>query len=253
MNLNINGKRALVSGGLSTLGMSVVHTLATEGVEILFTYRDERKATEAREQCRSISQSYDVYCNAVRLDFLSASSVDSALSEVAAIFPTLDILIHNAGLFTLERQNSLSEKQWDEVMHVNIKGFWRLVKGTDQLMSAPQGAIVAVSSMNAARPGFGLTAHYDASKGAVSAYIRSLAAELSPRGIRVNGVAPGLLYSEALMQENPSLADAYRQRSLTSSLVDVQSVSSMIVYLASPAAASITGEIVTIDGGYSLT
>jgi len=253
MNLNMSGKRALVSGGLSTLGRAVVHTLATEGVEILFTYRSEGKAEEARDLCRSISQSYDVYCNAVCLDFLSASSVEAALSEVAAIFPSLDILIHNAGVFTLGRQNALTEKQWDEVMDVNIKGFWRLMKGVDPLLRSPHGAVVAVSSINAERPGFGLTAHYDASKGAVSAYVRSLAAELAPRNIRVNGVAPGLLYSETLVQENPSLVDTYVQRALTSSLVDVQSVSSMVVYLASTAASAITGEIVTIDGGYSLT
>ncbi len=253
MNLNLAGKRALVTGGMSTLGRAILHSLATEGVETLITYRDEAKGEEARELCRAVSKAYDVYCNAVCIDLRSKESIDEGIGEVKKLFPHLDIFIHNAGVFTVSSQTELTEDAWDTVMDVNIKGMWRMIQETVPLMKEREGSVVAVSSINASRPGFGGTAHYDASKGAVSSYIRSLAAELAPLNIRVNGVAPGLLASDTLEEGNPELVKSYKERSLTSSLVEVESVASTIVYLTSKAASSITGEIVTIDGGYSLT
>ncbi len=253
MNLNMTGKRSLVSGGMSPLGQAITHHLAREGVDTLITYNDISRAEEVFDFCTAVSRSYDVYCGCIRIDLTDSGSVSDGLAELTAQFPSLDMFISNAGIFTVSSQEDLAEEQWDQVMDVNIKGMWRMVRGVQGLLAETHGTIVAVSSINASRPGFGNTAHYDASKGALSAYIRSLSAELAPLSIRVNAVAPGLLDSPSLRQDGGGLVERYKSRSFTSSLVDIDCVASTIVYLASPLASSITGEIVTIDGGYSIS
>ena len=115
------------------------------------------------------------------------------------------------------------------------------------------GSIINISSINAHHPGFGNTAHYDASKGAVTAYTKSLAAELAPSRIRVNAIAPGLIDSEGLREHFPDLATMVEQRTPLHQLGTAEDVAHSAVFLASRAAAHITGTTILVDGGYLLT
>ena len=121
------------------------------------------------------------------------------------------------------------------------------------------GAIINIASINAIHPGFGNTAHYDATKGAVYAYTRSLAAELAPQGIRVNAIAPGLVESDGLRREAAALAETVEKRnplklpSGTATLVEAGNVADAAVFLASNLASAVTGETLVVDRGYLLT
>ena len=115
------------------------------------------------------------------------------------------------------------------------------------------GAIINISSINALHPGFGKTAHYDASKGAVTAYTKSLAAELAASRIRVNAIAPGLIDSDALREHFPELVTMVEQRTPLQQLGTAEDVAHSVVFLASRAASHITGMTMVVDGGYLLT
>ncbi|MDD4220567.1 MAG: SDR family oxidoreductase, partial [Sphaerochaetaceae bacterium] len=102
------------------------------------------------------------------------------------------------------------------------------------------------------RPGFGGTAHYDASKGAVASYTRSLAKEYAPFNIRVNAVAPGLIDAVQLREHAPDLVELYEHRAALKQLVKPQEVASIVCFLSSAASRPMTGEIVRADCGYGM-
>ena len=251
MDLLLKGKKALVTGGMSNLGKAICASLASEGVEIYFTYSNSHKRKEAYSFCELLQQRYSVNSTPVCIDLRSRESIQH---EIEKTFQetSLDILINNAGIFTVNNQKTLSESDWDEVMDVNVKGLWLMVKYTQRYLENTKGVIVNISSMNASRPGFGGTSHYDASKGAVSAYTRSLAKELSVYGIRVNAVAPGLINSKQLHISAPDLVASYTDRAALHTLVEVDDIAHIVTFLSSKLSVAMTGEIVAADCGYAM-
>ncbi len=251
MDLLLKGKRALITGGLSNLGRSICTSLAQEGVDIIFTYSSIEKREDALTFAKSLSNSYGVSCETLIVNLHETKDIKELLHQFLKNTP-LDILINNAGVFTESPQIDLKEEDWDRVMNVNVKGIWRMVVATQPYLQQTRGVIVNISSMNASRPGFGHTAHYDASKGAVSAYTRSLAKELSEVGIRVNAVAPGLITSPGLLEYAPDLVASYTFRAALHSLVNPYDIANIVSFLASPLSIAMTGEIVTADCGYGM-
>ncbi|MDC7244800.1 MAG: SDR family NAD(P)-dependent oxidoreductase [Sphaerochaetaceae bacterium] len=252
MDMHLKGACAVVTGGLSNLGRAICTSLAREGVSIVLTYTGERKKESAFSFASFLRDTYHCKAQGVQLDVTDEKSVADGIDKALSILQKIDILINNAGVFTVCPQRSLPENQWDQVMDVNIKGVWRMVRHTQSLLEKTHGVIVNISSINAARPGFDHTSHYDASKGAVSAYTRSLAKELSEFGIRVNAVAPGLLDSQSLRDSAPSLVSSYITRSALNSLVEAEEVASLVTFLASDRSKGMTGEILTVDCGYGM-
>ena len=115
------------------------------------------------------------------------------------------------------------------------------------------GCVVSIASINGVRPGFGGTAHCDASKGGVIAYTKALAAELAPHRIRVNAVGPGLIDSPRLRANAPDLAEAVEERMPLKRLGTPQDIGNAVLFLVSRAADWITGQTLFVDGGYLLT
>jgi NAD(P)-dependent dehydrogenase (short-subunit alcohol dehydrogenase family) len=252
MDFGLQGKRALVTGASGNLGGAIATALAMQGVSVALLYgtKSSRERTELlanRLSCLDHVDSFACYGN-VRDDTVIKSAVDETISR----FGTLDIVVNNAGIFTSSSQQELSEEDWDAVMDINLKGIWRVLKSTFEVLQESRGVVVNVASINALRPGFGLTAHYDASKGAVAAYTRSLAAEYAPYGIRVNAVAPGLLDARSLREHAPDLVRLYEQRAALGRLVSPQEIASLVCFLSSGASSAMTGEIVAADCGYAM-
>ena len=164
-------KRVLVTGGRSNLGEAIRNKFIKEGYEVWYTVSDKSKIDSDK---------------AIAVDLRNEEKVKNAFS----FLDSLDVLVNNAGIFTEGKQDSLPLSSFDEVFSLNVKGLFLVTRELLPLLKKSDGSIVNISSMNALHPGFGTTAHYDASKGAVSAYTRSLAAET---GLRVNAVAPGLI------------------------------------------------------------
>lgn len=245
---SLQSKVALVTGGAVNIGRGIVGGLAQAGAKVAIGYQSHA------EEAVALAESLGDNAMAVSLDVGSEASMTSAVAEVLEHFGQLDILVNNAGIFSLSPQRELPAEEWDRIFRVNIRGLFLMTKAaTPALAQAESGSVINIASINGFHPGFGNTAHYDASKGAVVAYTRSLAAELAPEKIRVNGIAPGLVEAPWLRSEYAELATMVEERTPLKKLTTKEEIAYLAVFLASPASQQVTGQTVIIDGGYLLT
>lgn len=255
----IKGKTAVISGGAVNIGRAVSLGFAARGAKIVIIYNSSSTPAEA---LAAEINSRGGTAAAFGADVGSEESVEALFKKISADqrFEKIDILINNSGIFSSSMQTDLSAAEWQRLFDVNVKGLFLCSReAARRMQKSGGGAIVNLSSINALHPGFGMTAHYDATKGAVAAYTRSLAAELGPMGIRVNAVAPGLVDSAGLREYSAELAEMVegrnplRENGGRSRLVEAEDVADTAVFLASRQARSITGEIIVVDRGYLLT
>lgn len=170
------------------------------------------------------------------------------LSQKDIPFPhleSLDVLVNNAGVFTESHIEDLDDDDYSKVFDLNVRGLIRTVQAYLPLLRKSNGSVVNISSMNAIHPGFGSTSHYDASKGAVSALTRSLAAET---GLRVNAVQSGLIARPSL--EGGSLEAYWKGHCVKPAMMDTHEIASLVFFLAT--CTGIYGQCITIDNGFIL-
>ena len=219
-------RRVLVTGGRSNLGEAIRNKFIKEGYEVWYTVSDKSKIDSDK---------------AIAVDLRNEEKVKNAFS----FLDSLDVLVNNAGIFTEGKQDSLPLSSFDEVFSLNLKGLFLVTRELLPLLKKSDGSIVNISSMNALHPGFGTTAHYDASKGAVSAYTRSLAAET---GLRVNAVAPGLITRDALI--GSGLEAYWKSHSVKKAMMEREEIADTVYFLAQ--SKGIYGETILVDNGFTL-
>ena len=230
-------RTVLVTGGTSNLGRAICRSFIEEGESVIATYAHNREGAE------NLKSELGDRLTILKLDLLKEESITSLFSSLH----TLDVLINNGGLFTLSDQQDLEADEWDRVFDTNVKGLFLATKAALPLLKKSEDAsIVNIASINAIHPGFGQTAHYDASKGAVVAYTKSLAAEVAP--IRVNAVAPGLLDAPYLSDPHNPVRAVFESRAPLKRMVKVEEVASCVSFLSK--AKAITGEVIVVDCGY---
>ena len=250
MDFQLQNKVALVTGASGNLGRAICRALAQSGAKVALLYGSSKSETMTSLFAGELAERYGVETMACHGDVCSEEVMSQAMDSVVTRFGSLSIVVNNAGIFTVGEQESLSEWDYDRVMDTNMKGLWRTCRLAIPFLRSSVGSIVNICSINAFHPGFGGTAHYDASKGAVAAYTRSLAKELAGQGIRVNAVAPGLLESDSLRTGAPDLVELYEKRSALKRLVKPDEIACMVCLLASEAASAMTGEVLNVDCGY---
>ncbi|MBI9093834.1 MAG: SDR family oxidoreductase [Sphaerochaeta sp.] len=230
-------RTVLVTGGTSNLGKAICRSFIQEGDSVIATYAHNREGAE--ELRKELGDRLTI----LELDLLKEESVLALFSQVHK----LDVLVNNGGLFTLSDQQDLKSEEWDRVFDTNVKGLFLVTRSALPLLKKSESAsIVNIASINAIHPGFGQTAHYDASKGAVVAYTKSLAAEVAP--IRVNAVAPGLLDAPYLSDKDNPVRAKFESRCLLKRMVKVEEVASSVLFLSS--AKAITAQLLVVDCGY---
>lgn len=222
-------KKVLVTGGYSLIGQAVVEKFLENNYFVYATSREKRE--EKRDNVKNIT-----------LDLEDKNlDIKEALKEI----DELDVLVNNAGIFTEGKTEELSLELFNKVYDVNIKGLFLVTQYAIPLLKKTNGSIVNLSSLNAVLPGFGHTAHYDASKGFVKTYTKALAKET---GLRVNAVAPGLVETERLKGlpiETDHIAHCVKKALVTS-----KEVAEAIYFLS--IATGIYGETILVDNGYTL-
>ena len=247
MILDLTGKTALITGGARGAGVAIVRQFAKTGANVAFTYRggaqeaqvlvSELRAEGAKAECFAFDQS-------------DISAAPALLDAVEAAFGRIDFLVNNAGIYPAKPLMDVSEVDWDAMLDCNTKGVFFLSREAASRMKNG-GAIVNISSINAVNPA-GQLAHYGISKAAVEMMTRCMAQTFGPMGVRVNCVAPGLIWKEGQEKFIPGWRESYCERAPLGRLVQAEDVGNTCAFLCSPLASAVTGQVLTVDCGVLL-
>ena len=245
---SLEGQRALVTGGGRGLGTAISAHLARAGARVAVTCRD---ADSLRRQAALLPAGTVT----VTADLADPAAPSRMLTEVVDRLGGLDILVNNAGVFHHGPSNRLSAADIDAVFAVNTRGPLLLAAAAAAHMADRDGGSIVNISSGLGHIGNAGGSLYAASKGALDAFTRALAAEWGPRGVRVNAVRSGLLRSDAtrFLTEDDELRQRYEATVPLRRLGENDDVAQAVLFLASPAAAYITAQVLDVDGGSSTT
>jgi 3-oxoacyl-[acyl-carrier protein] reductase len=246
MDLGLQGKNAIVTGGSMGIGTAVALALADEGCNVAINYR--RHDTEAREVIGRIEKKGRKGL-AVKADVSSHDDAQNMVSSVVEAFGGLDIMVCNAGINWDGVIWKMSEEQWDRVISVNLKGYFNYNKAAAMVFKEQKnGRIVNISSINGIRGKFG-QANYSASKGGEIAMSKTLARELGKFNITVNVVAPGMVMTEMARKIPPEFLNKAVDETVLGRIASPEDCADLVVFLCSNKARHITGEVIKVDGG----
>jgi 3-oxoacyl-[acyl-carrier protein] reductase len=244
----LHGSVALVTGGSRGIGRAVVLTLAAAGARTFFTFRENAAAAaEVVTSAESVSP-----VTAEMVDVRDAAACAAFAEQVFDRTGRIDLLVNNAGVI---RDNPLGALEPDDVHAVlatNVEGTFNMTRAVMPFMvSQRRGKIINLSSVSGEKGGRGQT-NYAASKGAINAFTRALAVEAAPRGITVNAVAPGVIETEMSQAVRQLAGDQIKSRILLRRFGQPQEVAYAVWFLSSSYADYITGQILSVDGGFKM-
>ncbi len=243
--MNFTGKTVLVTGGSRGIGRAIVAEFAQAGARVFFTYHRHD------EQAAQVAAEYDA--TAVKCSQTDSASIEQAVDTILTETGSIDILVNNAGMTADKFLMMMSFEEWYKVLDTNINGAYRWAKAVCRTMLAAQrGVIINIASV-AGCVGIGGQSNYAASKGAILAFNRSLAAELGPKGIRVNAVVPGFIETDMTAVMPRQIKRENRERILLKRFGTPQEVAHVVSFLASDEASYIIGQEIVVDGGLSAT
>jgi 3-oxoacyl-[acyl-carrier protein] reductase len=246
MDLGLEGKCAIVTGGSMGIGTAIALALAEEGCNVAINYR--RHDAEAKEVVRKVKEMGRKGL-AVKADVSSFDDAQNMVQTVIKEFGGLDIMVCNAGITWDGVIWKMSEKQWDTVIGVNLKGYFNYNKAAAMVFKDQRGGkIVNISSINGLRGKFAQT-NYSAAKGGEIAMSKSLAKELGKFNVNVNVVAPGMVMTEMAQSIPPEFLNKAVDETVLGRIASSEDCANLVVFLCSDRARHITGEVIKIDGG----
>jgi NAD(P)-dependent dehydrogenase (short-subunit alcohol dehydrogenase family) len=243
----LDGRAVLVTGAGGGLGTAFAIGFAEAGARVVAV--DLNEAAAARTVADVVAAGGEAV--AVAADVAEETSVRAMVAAAVDAFGGIDVLVNNAAIYAgLGRTpfDEIAVVDWDRVMAVNVRGSWLCVKACASALRESRGAIVNIASATVLS-GSPLFAHYVASKGAVIALTRVLARELGDAGVRVNAIAPGFTLTEASLDLRDDAATYGVARGAIKRAIQPGDMVGTAVFLASNAAAMITGQTLVVDGG----
>ena len=233
-----DSRTALVTGATSGIGRAAALKLALDGFKVLVHGRDAARGGAVVKEIEGTGG---------RAKFIAADLVDlSAITQLAAAAGEVDVLVNNAGFAWFGPTADLDADTYDALFDANVRSAYYLTAAiAPRMAERGRGVIINLGSM-AGQIGLAGGAAYSATKAALASLTRSWAAEYSPRGVRVNTIAPGPAYTSGASRDRLT---ALGKTTLLARTAEAEEIGEVIAFLASPAAGYITGAVIPVDGG----
>ncbi|AOW94561.1 oxidoreductase [Rhodococcus sp. WMMA185] len=237
-------KVALVTGAAGGIGSSIARTLGAHGATVIGVDADPQ-VTEVMSRFGGVG-----LCGDLRDPDFSASAVDLALETDGR----LDILVNAAGIQLRTAAVDVEDDGWERLVDVNLSAVYRLTRQATKSLIATRGSVVNIASLSADRAVPGIVP-YGATKAALTQLGKGLAVELGPQGVRVNTIAPGYVETPmtAEILDQQAIRDEKLSRIPLQRFADGDDVADVVLFLVSDAARYVTGVVLPVDGGYSIT
>lgn len=245
--MSLNNKVAVVTGGSRGIGRAVCEAFCKNGADVAFLYAGNTE--KAEETCTALA-AYGTKVKAYRCDVSDFTKTSEVFKEILADFGTVDILVNNAGITRDKLLLSMKPEEFTDVIDTNLTGAYNTVKQIYPVMIKKRsGKIINISSVSGimGNPG---QSNYSAAKAGLIGFTKSLAKELSSRGICCNAVAPGFVTTDmtTAFAENEAVLSTIPMKRFGTP----EEIANLVLFLASDMANYITGEVIRIDGGLAM-
>jgi len=230
------------------LGFAMAEKFTQAGIETIIAGRDKQKLDAAKEKLGSL-------CHSIACDVSDLSSIPGFVNDVLKQFGQVDILVNNAGINMKKLIEDVTDEDFQKVITTNLTAVFVMSREViKHMLGRKSGCIINISSM-AAQYGLPKVIAYSASKTAIDGLTRAMAVELGPKGIRVNAIAPGFIYSEMTakaLDSDPERKAKVFNRTPMGIMGQPSDIGEAALFLASDAAKYITGVVLPVDGGNSI-
>ncbi len=239
-------RKALITGASRGIGRAIALAFAREGASLALFATSNDKLADTAAKCAEAG------CKTVHtfgLDVRNSADVDGAVKKASEVMGGLDIVVNNAGVTKDNLLMRLSDDDYNAVMDTNMKGAFNVTRAaTRSLMKSKAGRLINIASIVGIGGNAGQT-NYAASKGGLIAFTKSVAKELSGRGVTANVIAPGFIETDMTSGLDPKVKEAALKEILLGRMGKPEDIAQAAVYLASDAASYITAQVLVIDGG----
>jgi 3-oxoacyl-[acyl-carrier protein] reductase len=241
----LTGKTALITGGSRGIGAAIVRKYAENGANVAFTYVSSASKAEAlRDELRAMNVKAECY----QSDAADFKQSEALVAAVQADLGPINIVINNAGITRDTLMLRMSEDQWDEVIHTNLKSVFNLTKHCMRSMLKTGGSIINMSSVVGVFGNAG-QANYAASKAGIIGFSKSIAKEVGSRNIRCNVIAPGFIDTEMTGELDEKTKEAFLSGIPMKRYGKSEEVADLCVFLGSDMSSYISGQVISICGG----
>jgi len=240
------GKRALVTGGSRGIGKATALALAEAGASVAINYQCSVEAAD--EVCRTAAK-LGVQARAYQADVSHEEEANAMIDGVINDFGAIDILVNNAGITRDKSFLKMTKLMWDEVLGVNLNGVFHVTRLVlPAMVEAGWGRVVNMTSIVGQTGNFG-QANYAVSKGGLIAFTMTLAREVARKGVTVNAVAPGFIETDMTKDLTAAALSVVTSMTPLGRLGKPEEVAAAVLFLASPQASYITGQVIPVNGG----
>ncbi|MDK2901402.1 MAG: 3-oxoacyl-[acyl-carrier protein] reductase [Thermosediminibacterales bacterium] len=242
----LSGKIAVVTGGSRGIGKAIALELAENGANVVINYsKDSKGAQEVAENIRNKG----IDCLTIKANVSFASEVENMVETIIERYGRIDILVNNAGITRDSLLARMKEKDWDDVIDINLKGVYNCTKSVVKIMMKQRwGRVVNISSVVGITGNPGQT-NYSAAKAGIIGFTKSCARELASRGITVNAVAPGFIRTDMTDKLRNEIKKELESKIPVGRLGKPEDVAHTVLFLVSSKADYITGQVINVDGG----
>jgi len=250
----LDGETVIVTGGNRNIGREIAEGMAEAGGNVVVANRDEESGRAAAEE---LAEDHGVETLWVGTDVSDEADVENMVARTVEEFGTVDVLVNNAGVVSLQPAEELSLEEFRRIVDINLLGVFLCSKHAAlEMMEGDGGSIVNISSMSGIVANYPQhESHYCASKAGVNGFMRQVASEWGEYGIRVNNINPGYILTDMVaeaLEERDDLEENWRANMVMDEFGRPEDIAPLAVYLASDASSYVTGEHVLIDGGYTV-